>query len=214
MLSEDVARAAGPRRGRRAVADVQVRSRGTIGGNVCSPTRQPLAAADRRPRRAMTIAGPRRRAQVPAEDFFSASTGRPSLRRAADAVTVPPGVGGGFASLTLGRRAPGRQRGRDRGRRRGPHRRRLRRRRPARRVELRLTATRREAAAAGLGETLDPPSDVHAPRRLPPARRGGARREGGAGAGRAGADVDGHREDDQRQGQRRAASARSRPAVC
>jgi carbon-monoxide dehydrogenase medium subunit len=88
------------------VADVQVRNRGTVGGNVCSndPTNHlpPLMVAlDAR----MTIATGGGERDVAAEDFFlgvyfTAVAPGELLRR----ITIPARRGGdGFASVTLGR---------------------------------------------------------------------------------------------------------------
>jgi carbon-monoxide dehydrogenase medium subunit len=88
------------------VADVQVRNRGTVGGNVCSndPTNHlpPLMIALGA---RMTIAAGEREREVPAEEFFlgvyfTAVAPGELLRR----VTIPARRGGdGFASVTLGR---------------------------------------------------------------------------------------------------------------
>src|SRR5881392_398789 len=86
------------------IADVQVRNRGTIGGNVCSndPTNHlpPLIAAVGAQ---MTIVGPGRERTVSADDFFlgvyMTAVGPDELLTA---VTVPPGKSDGFASVTLG----------------------------------------------------------------------------------------------------------------
>ena len=86
------------------IADVQVRNRGTIGGNVCSndPTNHlpPLMVAlDAR----MTIAGPDGQRDVDAMDFFlgvyltAVGTGELLTR-----ITLPAGRADGFASITLG----------------------------------------------------------------------------------------------------------------
>src|ERR1700675_1592011 len=88
------------------IADVQVRNRGTIGGNVCSndPTNHLpplLVALDAR----MTIVGPDGERTVSADEFFigvyltAVSTGELLTK-----VTVPPpvGAGDGFAALTIG----------------------------------------------------------------------------------------------------------------
>ena len=88
------------------IADVQVRNRGTIGGNLCSndPTNHlpPLmVAVEAR----MTIVGPAGERTVPAEEFFlgvyltAVATGE-LLKR----ITIPPaGRGDGFAAVTIGR---------------------------------------------------------------------------------------------------------------
>jgi carbon-monoxide dehydrogenase medium subunit len=87
------------------IADVQVRNRGTIGGNLCSndPTNHlpPLAVALGA---TMTIAGAGGERTVPAEEFFlgvyltAAGPGELLTK-----VTIPAGKGDGFASLTIGR---------------------------------------------------------------------------------------------------------------
>ena len=86
------------------IADVQVRNRGTIGGNVCSndPTNHlpPLMAAVGAE---MTIAGADGERTVPADDFFlgvyMTAVGPDELLTH---ITVPPGKSDGFASVTLG----------------------------------------------------------------------------------------------------------------
>jgi aerobic carbon-monoxide dehydrogenase medium subunit len=86
------------------IADVQVRNRGTIGGNVCSndPTNHlpPLmAAVEAR----MLIAGLGGEREVPAEEFFlgvymtAVGPGDLLLR-----IRIPAGRGDGFAAVTLG----------------------------------------------------------------------------------------------------------------
>jgi carbon-monoxide dehydrogenase medium subunit len=87
------------------IADVQVRNRGTIGGNICSndPTNHlpPLTVALGA---TMTILGADGERAVPAEEFFlgvyltAAGPGELLTK-----VTVPAGKGDGFASLTIGR---------------------------------------------------------------------------------------------------------------
>jgi carbon-monoxide dehydrogenase medium subunit len=88
------------------IADVQVRNRGTIGGNVCSsdPTNHlpPLMAALGA---TMTIAGAGGERTVPAEEFFlgvymTAVAPGELLTR----IAIPPlgGCGDGFASVTIG----------------------------------------------------------------------------------------------------------------
>ena len=87
------------------IADVQVRNRGTIGGNVCSndPTNHlpPLLVALGA---TMTILGAAGEHTVSAEKFFlgvyltAAGPGELLTK-----VTVPAGKGDGFASLTIGR---------------------------------------------------------------------------------------------------------------
>jgi len=86
------------------IADVQVRNRGTIGGNVCSndPTNHlpPLMAAVGAE---MTIVGPGGERTVSADDFFLGvyltAVGPDELLTT---VTVPAGKSDGFASVTLG----------------------------------------------------------------------------------------------------------------
>jgi len=87
------------------IADVQVRNRGTIGGNVCSndPTNHlpPLMVALGA---TMTIRGADGERTVPAEEFFlgvymtAAGPGELLTK-----VTIPAGKGDGFASLPIGR---------------------------------------------------------------------------------------------------------------
>lgn len=90
----------------RQIADIQVRNRGTVGGNVCAsdPTNHlpPLLVALGA---SMTIAGAEGERQVPAEEFFlgvyftAVSTGELLAR-----ITVPAKQGrDGFASVTIGR---------------------------------------------------------------------------------------------------------------
>jgi carbon-monoxide dehydrogenase medium subunit len=87
------------------IADVQVRNRGTIGGNVCSndPTNHlppVLVAAGA----TMTITGQSGERSVPAEEFFlgvymtAAGPGELLTK-----ISVPPGKSDGFASVTIGR---------------------------------------------------------------------------------------------------------------
>jgi carbon-monoxide dehydrogenase medium subunit len=87
------------------IADVQVRNRGTIGGNVCSndPTNHlpPLFAALGA---TMTIASAEGEREVPVDDFFlgvyMTAVGPGELLTR---ITVPPrGRGDGFASVTIG----------------------------------------------------------------------------------------------------------------
>jgi aerobic carbon-monoxide dehydrogenase medium subunit len=87
------------------IADVQVRNRGTIGGNVCSndPTNHlpPLVVALGA---TMTIRGAEGERDVPAEKFFlgvymtAAGPGELLTK-----LTIPAGKGDGFASLAIGR---------------------------------------------------------------------------------------------------------------
>src|SRR5689334_17193511 len=86
------------------IADVQVRNRGTIGGNVCSndPTNHlpPLMVAVGA---RMTIAGPNGEREVPAEEFFlgvylTAVGAGELLTR----ISIPAGKKDGFAAVTLG----------------------------------------------------------------------------------------------------------------
>jgi aerobic carbon-monoxide dehydrogenase medium subunit len=86
------------------IADVQVRNRGTIGGNVCSsdPTNHlpPLMVAIGAQ---MTIAGPDGERTIPAEEFFlgvymtAVSPGELLTK-----ITIPPGRSDGFASVPIG----------------------------------------------------------------------------------------------------------------
>jgi aerobic carbon-monoxide dehydrogenase medium subunit len=87
------------------IADVQVRNRGTIGGNVClsDPTNHfpPLMVAMNAQ---MTIAGPGGERQVPAGEFFlgvymtAVQPGEVLTK-----ITIPPAEGDGFAAVTIGR---------------------------------------------------------------------------------------------------------------
>ena len=93
------------------IADVQVRNRGTIGGNVCAndPTNHfpPLLVALGA---SMTIVGVSGERTVPAEDFFLGvyltAAGPGELLTT---VTIPPadGAGDAFASVTIGRDGTG-----------------------------------------------------------------------------------------------------------
>ena len=86
------------------IADVQVRNRGTIGGNVCSsdPTNHfpPLAAAQGW---RMHVRGPDGEREVSADEFFLGvyftAVGPGELLTA---ITITPGGSDGFASVTLG----------------------------------------------------------------------------------------------------------------
>jgi aerobic carbon-monoxide dehydrogenase medium subunit len=87
------------------IADVQVRNRGTIGGNVCSndPTNHlpPLLVAIGA---TMTIVGPDGERSVPAAEFFlgvymtAAGPGELLTK-----ISVPPGKSDGFASVPIGK---------------------------------------------------------------------------------------------------------------
>jgi aerobic carbon-monoxide dehydrogenase medium subunit len=87
------------------IADVQVRNRGTVGGNICSndPTNHlpPLLVAIGA---TMTIAGPGGERDVAAEEFFlgvymtAAGPGELLTK-----ISVPPGKSDGFASVPIGR---------------------------------------------------------------------------------------------------------------
>ena len=87
------------------IADVQVRNRGTIGGNVCSndPTNHlpPLMVAVGA---RMVIRGADGEREVPAEEFFlgvyMTAVGPGELLTR---VVVPPGRADGFAAVTIGR---------------------------------------------------------------------------------------------------------------
>src|SRR5947209_3893412 len=87
------------------IADVQVRNRGTIGGNVCAndPTNHlpPLMVALGA---TMTVVGTGGERQVPAEEFFlgvyMTAAGPGELLTT---VTIPAGKADGFASLPIGR---------------------------------------------------------------------------------------------------------------
>ena len=86
------------------IADVQVRNRGTIGGNLCSndPTNHlpPLMVSVGA---RMTIAGPGGEREVSAEEFFLGvyltAVGPGELLTA---VSIPAGKNDGFAAITLG----------------------------------------------------------------------------------------------------------------
>ena len=88
-----------------AIADVQVRNRGTIGGNVCSndPTNHfpPLVAALGA---RMTIRSADDEREVTAEDFFlGVYLTAVSPGELLTTITLPPGGRDGFAAVTLGR---------------------------------------------------------------------------------------------------------------
>jgi carbon-monoxide dehydrogenase medium subunit len=148
------------------IADLQVRNRGTIGGNICAndPTNHLpplLVALDA----AMTIASREGERTVSADDFFlgvymtAAGSGEVLTK-----ITVPPGRKDGFAAVTIGRDGTcivSAAASLERGTRlvlgcvdAVPFR--------ATDVESKLNGDVR-AAVRGLGATLDPPSDVHAP---------------------------------------------------
>jgi carbon-monoxide dehydrogenase medium subunit len=148
------------------IADVQVRNRGTIGGNICAndPTNHLpplLVALDA----TMTIASAGGERTVGADDFFlgvyltAVGSGEILTK-----ITVPPGRRDGFASVTIGRDGTclvSAAASFERGTRvvlgcvdAVPYR--------ATNVEGKLNGDAR-AAVAGLGAELDPPSDVHAP---------------------------------------------------
>ncbi|HEY7396933.1 MAG TPA: xanthine dehydrogenase family protein subunit M [Gaiellaceae bacterium] len=88
-----------------AIADVQVRNRGTLGGNVCSndPTNHlpPLMVALGA---TMTILGADGERTVPAEEFFlgvyMTAVGPGELLTS---ISIPPGRHDGFASVTIGK---------------------------------------------------------------------------------------------------------------
>lgn len=160
------------------IADVQVRNRGTVGGNLCAndPTNHlpPLAVAVGA---SMTIAWANGTRDIPADEFFlgvyQTAVGPGELLVS---ITVPPadGAGDGWASLTLGRDGTGivnvaaTLRGSSQIKEARiaigcvaavPER--------ARAMEARLKGApaneaRVREAAEGLGAALDPPSDVHA----------------------------------------------------
>ena len=87
------------------IADVQVRNRGTLGGNVCSndPTNHlpPLMVALGA---TMHITGPTGKRSVPAEEFFlGVYTTAAGPGELLTKITVPPGKSDGFASVTIGK---------------------------------------------------------------------------------------------------------------
>ncbi len=152
------------------IADVQVRNRGTIGGNVCSndPTNHfppLLVAMDAR----FTIVGSGAERTVPADEFFlgvymtAAGPGELLTK-----ITIPPGGQDGFAAVTIGKDGTGivtAAASLNGGARIAigcvaatPVR--------AMEMEQRIggdfSDNHVRAAAEGLGETLDPPGDVHA----------------------------------------------------
>ncbi len=152
------------------IADVQVRNRGTIGGNVCSndPTNHfppLLVALDA----SFTIRGAGGERTVPAHEFFlgvymtAAGPGELLTK-----ITIPPGGQDGFAAVTIGKDGTGivtAAASLNGGARVAigcvdavPVR--------ASAMEERIGSDFSDAsvraAAEGLGATLDPPSDVHA----------------------------------------------------
>ena len=158
----------------RTIADAQVRNRGTIGGNVCvnDPTNHfppLLVALDA----SFTIRGPGGERVVSADDFFLGvymTAVRPGELLTKVSVPPPDGNGDGFAGVSLGRHGTYIA---NAAASVGP--------RGARvvlgcvdAVPLRATGLEQalaggdyseasvKAAAAGLGATLEPPSDVHA----------------------------------------------------
>jgi carbon-monoxide dehydrogenase medium subunit len=87
------------------IADVQVRNRGTLGGNVCSndPTNHlpPLMVALGA---TMHITGPNGERSVPAEEFFlGVYLTAAGLGELLTKISVPPGKSDGFASITIGK---------------------------------------------------------------------------------------------------------------
>jgi len=152
------------------IADVQVRNRGTIGGNVCAndPTNHlpPLMVALGA---SMTVAGPDGSREISADDFFlgvyMTAVGPGELLTK---ITIPPGRRDGFASITIGRDGTcivsaavsldGLPRVAIGCVDAVPHR--------ATTVEGKLNGDTgidaARAASAGLGATLDPPGDIHA----------------------------------------------------
>jgi aerobic carbon-monoxide dehydrogenase medium subunit len=83
------------------IADVQVRNRGTIGGNVCSNDPTPLFVVLGATMTVVGAGGPR---QVPASDFFlgvyATAAGAGGLLTS---ISVPAGKGDGFAAVTIGK---------------------------------------------------------------------------------------------------------------
>src|SRR2546426_1564384 len=95
----------------RTIADVQVRNRGTIGGNVCSndPTNHfpPLAAALEAE---LTIAGPNSERTVSAEDFFEGvylTAVQPGELLTAIRIPAKADARDGWAAVTLGKEGTG-----------------------------------------------------------------------------------------------------------
>jgi carbon-monoxide dehydrogenase medium subunit len=87
------------------IGDVQVRNRGTVGGNICSsdPTNHlpPLMVAIGAQ---MTVTGPSGERTVPADEFFlgvyMTAVGPDELLTK---ITIPPGRSDGFSSVAVGR---------------------------------------------------------------------------------------------------------------
>jgi carbon-monoxide dehydrogenase medium subunit len=152
------------------IADVQVRNRGTVGGNVCSndPTNHlpPLLVALGA---TFTIAGTGGERTVPADEFFVGvyltAAGPGELLTT---ITIPPGGQDGFAAVTIGRDGTGivtAAASLNGGARVAigcvdavPVR--------ARQMEEKIGSDYSDvnvrAAADGLGAALEPPADVHA----------------------------------------------------
>src|SRR4051794_32869629 len=142
------------------IADVQVRNRGTIGGNVCTndpptPRRPLMVAVGAR----MTIAGAGGEREVPAEEFFlGVSLPAVGPGELLTRIAIPAGKKDGFAAVTLGadgacicNAAPS-----GNGSIRGALRR-------GGAVPVLLTADSPEGVADAVrGANLEPPSDVHA----------------------------------------------------
>jgi carbon-monoxide dehydrogenase medium subunit len=89
------------------IADVQVRNRGTIGGNLCSndPTNHLPALMSALGAR-MTIVGAGREREVPAEEFFLGvylTAVAPGELLTKITIPAPDGTGDGFAATTIGK---------------------------------------------------------------------------------------------------------------
>jgi aerobic carbon-monoxide dehydrogenase medium subunit len=153
-----------------SIADVQVRNRGTIGGNVCSsdPTNHfpPLLVAMNAQ---FTIRGADGERTVPAEEFFlgvymtAAGPGELLTR-----ITIPSGGQDGFSAVTIGRdgttivSAAASLNGGSRIAIGCVDATPVRASEMERRIGDDYSVDNVRAAAQGLGATLDPPSDVHA----------------------------------------------------
>jgi carbon-monoxide dehydrogenase medium subunit len=152
------------------IADVQVRNRGTIGGNICSndPTNHlppVMVAVGAR----MTIVGPQGERTVTAEEFFlgvyMTAVGPGELLTR---IAVPPGRRDGFASVTIGAdgtcivNAAASLEGEPRVVLGCVDAVPVRATQVEERLDSDLTDEAVAAAVAGLGATLDPPADVHA----------------------------------------------------